>query len=283
MTYRTAVGLDVHARSIKASALDAETGEIKTMSFGYDPDSLAKWIRSFPSPVNCVYESGVTGNHLYRVLNDELGISCQIGAVSKMFRPPAEQGRKTDKRDSAFLARMLLAHNIVSVYVPDEYCEALRDLSRARDDCRIARNTCIQQLSQFLIRHGYIYNERTPKGRLKRAWGSGAYEKWLNSIIFTQEADQEVFIYYRNAASESDVKLKELDARIVYYSNHSRYKPVIDALCTLKGVSLLSAFALATEIDDFARFKNGVHLSSWLGLTTAPIFQWRKDSKRPYY
>ena len=83
--------------------------------------------------------------------------------------------------------------------------------------------------------------------------------------------------------SESDVKLKELDARIVYYSNHSRYKPVIDALCTLKGVSLLSAFALATEIDDFARFKNGVHLSSWLGLTTAPIFQWRKDSKRPYY
>ena len=32
----TFVGLDVHARSIKAVALDAMTGEVRSATFGYD-------------------------------------------------------------------------------------------------------------------------------------------------------------------------------------------------------------------------------------------------------
>ena len=35
--YVTAIGLDVHARSIKACALNPMTGEVERASFGYDP------------------------------------------------------------------------------------------------------------------------------------------------------------------------------------------------------------------------------------------------------
>ncbi|WP_204618345.1 transposase [Collinsella tanakaei] len=95
--YVTAIGLDVHARSIKAFALNPMTGECERASFGYDPAAVAEWALGFQSP-RAVYESGVTGFHLCRALN-ALGLDCVVGAVSKMQRPAADRGRKTDRRD----------------------------------------------------------------------------------------------------------------------------------------------------------------------------------------
>ena len=111
--YVTAIGLDVHARSIKACALNPMTGEVERASFGYDPASVAEWALGFESP-KAVYESGVTGFHLCRALR-ALGLDCAVGAVSKMQRPAADRGRKTDRRDAEFLARLLATRNVVSV------------------------------------------------------------------------------------------------------------------------------------------------------------------------
>ena len=50
MNYVTSIGLDVHARSITAAALNPATGEVITKKFGASPDELAEWILSFESP-----------------------------------------------------------------------------------------------------------------------------------------------------------------------------------------------------------------------------------------
>ena len=94
--YATAIGLDVHARSIKACALNPMTGEVERASFGYDPVSVAEWVLGFEEP-RAVYESGVTGFHLCRALR-ALGVDCVVGAVSKMipsmyFSPIAQTNR----------------------------------------------------------------------------------------------------------------------------------------------------------------------------------------------
>lgn len=57
----TFVGLDVHARSIKAVSLDVMTGEVRSATFGYDAGAVAEWVRSVDPKARCVYESGVTG------------------------------------------------------------------------------------------------------------------------------------------------------------------------------------------------------------------------------
>ena len=80
MSHATAIGLDVHARSIAAVALSRDTGEVAAKTFGYDPASVAEWILSFEDP-KAVYESGVTGFHLVRALRS-LGVDCVVGAVS---------------------------------------------------------------------------------------------------------------------------------------------------------------------------------------------------------
>ena len=160
--YVTAIGLDVHARSIKACALNPMTGEVERASFGYDPASVAEWALGFESP-KAVYESGVTGFHLCRALR-ALGLDCAVGAVSKMQRPAADRGRKTDRRDAEFLARLLATRNVVEVWVPDERTEAARDLSRALADARGDLQRAKQRMSKFLLRHGHVFDEPTPTG-----------------------------------------------------------------------------------------------------------------------
>ena len=60
MNHVTSIGLDVHARSVTAVALDSITGEVRSQKFGYSPAEIAGWILQLDSP-RAVYESGVTG------------------------------------------------------------------------------------------------------------------------------------------------------------------------------------------------------------------------------
>lgn len=154
----TFVGLDVHARSIKAVALDAMTGEVRSATFAYDAAAVAEWVRSLDPAAKCVYESGVTGFDLQKRLA-ALGVDCVVGAVSKMIKPSANRKRKNDRNDAEFLARMLSVGNVVEVWVPDDECEAARDLVRALDDAREDLKRCKQRLSKFLMRHGYAFSE----------------------------------------------------------------------------------------------------------------------------
>lgn len=131
----TFVGLDVHARSIKAVSLDVMTGEVRAATFGYDAGAVAEWVRSVDPRARCVYESGVTGFDLQKRLSG-LGVDCVVGAVSKMIKPSADRRRKNDRNDAEFLARMLSVGNVVEVWVPDDECEAARDLTRALEDAR---------------------------------------------------------------------------------------------------------------------------------------------------
>lgn len=109
----TFVGLDVHARSIKAVSLDVMTGEVRAATFGYDAGAVAEWVRSVDPRARCVYESGVTGFDLQKRLSG-LGVGCVVGAVSKMIKPSADRRRKNDRNDAEFLARMLSVGNVIS-------------------------------------------------------------------------------------------------------------------------------------------------------------------------
>ena len=147
----TFVGLDVHARSIKAVSLDVMTGEVRCATFGYDAGAVAEWVRSVDPKAKCVYESGVTGFDLQKRLSG-LGVDCVVGAVSKMIKPSADRRRKNDRNDAEFLARMLSVGNVVEVWVPDDECEAARDLTRALEDARDDLSRSKQRLSNKHLR-----------------------------------------------------------------------------------------------------------------------------------
>ena len=58
--YTTYVGMDVHARSIQASAVDVTTGEVYSRSFAGCPTAadVAEWLATLPQPVYCAEHRG---------------------------------------------------------------------------------------------------------------------------------------------------------------------------------------------------------------------------------
>ena len=236
MNTTTFVGLDVHARSIKAVALDAMTGEVRSATFGYDAAEVAGWVSSVDPSAKCVYESGVTGFDLQKRLSS-MGIDCVVGAVSKMIKPSADRRRKNDRNDAEFLARMLSVGNVVEVWVPDDECEAARDLVRALDDAREDLKRCKQRLSKFLLRHGLVFSETNAKGQRKKNW-TAAHWAWIRSISFPDKADDEVLAYYIDAARQAMEDKARLERLVEAEASKPRWKKRVDSVRCLKGIDV---------------------------------------------
>ncbi len=86
----TDVGLDVHARSVVACALDGRTGEVIEARLTPDYAELLVWLGRLPGPVAVTYEAGPTGFGLARFLAVE-GVECLVAAPSKLQRPSGDR------------------------------------------------------------------------------------------------------------------------------------------------------------------------------------------------
>lgn len=259
----TFVGLDVHARSIKAVSLDVMTGEVRCATFGYDAGAVAEWVRSVDPKARCVYESGVTGFDLQKSLSG-LGVDCVVGAVSKMIKPSADRRRKNDRNDAEFLARMLSVGNVIEVWVPDDECEAARDLTRALEDARDDLSRAKQRLSKFLLRHGLAFDERTPTGRRKGNW-TRAHWSWIESIRFAEGADNDVLAYYVDAVRRAAEEKARLEGLVEAEARKPRWRRRVDSLRCLKGVDTATAADLVFEAGEFSRFRNARSFARRMG------------------
>lgn len=73
-----------------------------------------------------------------------------------MHKPASDKRRKNDRNDAEFLARQLMAHNIVEVFVAGEETEGARNLSRVLEDIRDDLTRAKHRLTHLLIRWGHI-------------------------------------------------------------------------------------------------------------------------------
>ena len=134
---RTSVGLDVHARSVVAAAIDGVTGEVFRARLTPGNDVVVGWVRALPGPSAVVYEAGPTGFGLSRAFTTA-GIRCEIVAPSKIQRPAGDRV-KTDARDAMHLARLRPPRVAMAVGLDLRFCvwQCLRNklnLDQARDD-----------------------------------------------------------------------------------------------------------------------------------------------------
>ncbi|MBA2559021.1 MAG: IS110 family transposase, partial [Propionibacteriales bacterium] len=97
-TERRSVGLDVHARSVAAAAIDGVTGELFQTKLIPSHDHIREWLRQLPGPVAVTYEAGPTGFDLYRALA-AAGVRCDVAAPSKLQKPAGDRV-KTDAKDA---------------------------------------------------------------------------------------------------------------------------------------------------------------------------------------
>lgn len=254
-TERTSVGLDVHARSVAAAAIDGVTGELVQDRLTPAHDDIRDWIQALPGPVAVAYEAGPTGFGLCRALS-AVGIRCEVVAPSKLIRPSGDRV-KTDDNDALHLARLLRLDEITPVAVPTVEQETARDLVRAREDVRKDLMGARHRLSKLLLRHGVVYSGGD-------AW-TGKHDAWLRSLRFDQRAARVTFDESYDAVLTAAARRDRLDAEIEAMAADSEFTPMVRRLGCLRGVATLTGFALAVEIGDWHRF-TGRSIGSFVGL-----------------
>ncbi|MGH8581984.1 MAG: IS110 family transposase [Gammaproteobacteria bacterium] len=252
---RTSVGLDVHARSVVAAALDGVSGEVRRARLTPAHEDIERWIRGLDGPVAVAYEAGPTGFGLARFLRSR-GIACQVAAPSKLQRPVGDRV-KTDARDALHLARLLHLGEIVEVAVPTVAQEAARDLVRAREDCRGDLMSARHRCSKLLLRQGIVYSAGN-------AW-TLKHDAWLRSQRFDQAALQAAYDSAYEAMTLTVARRDRLDKAIAGLAADSEFTAVTDRLGCLRGVATLTGFALAVEIGDWNRL-TGRSIGAYLGL-----------------
>ena len=149
------VGLDVHAQKIVIAIADADGSEPRLRGdVPNEPHAIAEMMKRLgpADSLRVCYEAGPCGYGLYRQLR-KLGIRCDVIAPTLIPKRPGDRV-KTDKRDAKNLARAHRNGDLVTVWVPDEATEALRELRRHRDTAKEAQRRSRQQLAQFLLRSG---------------------------------------------------------------------------------------------------------------------------------
>ncbi|HYA53762.1 MAG TPA: IS110 family transposase [Streptosporangiaceae bacterium] len=252
---RTSVGLDVHARSVVACALDGQSGELVETRLTPDPADILRWVRERPGPVAVAYEAGPTGFGLARYLAGE-GVAVQVAAPSKLLRPSGDRV-KTDARDARHMARLLHAGQIVAVTVPDAATEAARDLVRAREDVRRDLTSARHRVSKLLLRQGIVYSGGA-------AW-TERHLAWLRRHRFDSLALQTTLDVGLETLVSIVDRRDRLDEVIEAMAADSPFTPVVRRLGCLRGVATLTAFGLAVEIGDWHRL-TGRSIGAYLGL-----------------
>jgi len=253
------VGLDVHKDSIAVAV--AAPGRAAPRFVGTTGPRLNELRKALshlgqPGELHLAYEAGPCGYVLARELI-ERGYRCEVIAVAKTPRKPGER-IKTDRRDALALARYLRAGELTPVTIPDARDEALRDLSRAREDAVRARLKARQQLNAMLLRHGLRYEG-------KSRW-TRAHERYLGQVSFAHAAQNIAYAEYRAAVREASERVARFEACLREQVEGWRFAPVVRALMTLKGIDFIAAVTLLAELGDLTRFGHPKELMSYLGL-----------------
>jgi transposase len=255
------VGLDVHKETV-AAAIAESPRDSEVRFFGNlanDPEEIRRFVTKMAArhgTVEFVYEAGPCGYSIHRQIT-AMGHRCVVVAPSRIPRRPNDRV-KNDHRDAKTLARLARAGELTGIWVPDGVHEAMRDLVRARHAAARDMKVSRLRIQSFLLKHSVEYEGKswTKKHRL-----------WLASRRFEHRAQQIAFQSLINAMEQATARRTELETQIAEILPEWSAAKVVTALQALRGVGLVIAATVVSEVGSMSRFSDPRQLMAFLGLT----------------
>jgi len=257
------VGLDVHKNQWKATIMLDDLA-LKTFSQPPDPDTLHKYLRTnFPGGnYYTAYEAGFCGFWPHKRL-EELGIHSMVVNPADIPTTDKEKRQKEDKRDSRKIAKGLRSGDLRAIYVPSDKTLEDRLLLRTRFTLVKDLNRNKNRIKSLLHFYGIKLPERfsSPQSH----W-SKSFMTWLESIEFKEESAAKSLSLRINQCKQLRQGLLEITREIRKLSKTEAYWKRVKLLTSIKGIGLINAMVILTELETIARFKKLDGLCAYIGL-----------------
>jgi transposase len=282
-------GLDVHKQTVVAT-IDGEGLKHETREFSATTRSLTElkeWLVKEGITHVAMESTGVYWKPVYHVLEPS-GITVWIVNARHVKYVP---GHKTDKRDSKWLCKLLLAGLLKPSYIPSREQRELRDLTRYRRKLteQIASNKnriiriledCNVKLSSVLSdTQGVVGTKLIDKLCDTGKIGMSDIEEVYHGKL--QASKEEILEACEGVVTEHHVfmlrmvkaDIRSCEALIVKVTSRikkilSPYENVLELLKEVPGLSTKSVEDLISEIGlDMNVFPTEKHLASWAGVS----------------
>lgn len=281
-------GMDVHkavlVATIGGSGLQTQTREFDT--FTRSLTELKEWLLGNGITHVVMESTGVYWKPVYNILESS-DLTVWIVNARHVKNIP---GHKTDKKDSQWLCKLLLAGLLKASFIPPKGQRELRDLTRYRkklvqqiasnknriigilEDCNIKLSTVLSDTSGVTALK--LINELCDGKRVSMADIEEVYHKKIEAskeqlleACNGKMTDHHIFLLQsiRTNRRQAELQIKELNQKI--RAMLSSYDNILEQLKQIPGLSTKTAEDLVAEIGlDMSVFASEKQLGKWVGV-----------------
>jgi transposase len=288
--YPSCCGLDVHKKNVTACVLRAgdkgKTARIHARfgTFTQDLERMAVWLHEQEVTHVAMESTGVYWKPVFNILEGQFELM-----VVNAQHIKAVPGRKTDQRDSEWIADLLQHGLLRGSFIPPRQTREMRDLTRYRV-------SLVEELNRIANRIQKVLEDANVKLASVATDVLGASGRAMLEAIVAGEQDTEKLAEMSKSAlrhkipelkralqgrvnehhrfllahllddfSHAEKKIALMEAEIET-RNHP-FEEAVTRLCTIPGVSRITAAVLLAEIGtDMNQFPSSQQLASWAGL-----------------
>lgn len=291
--HEVACGLDVHRSSLVACLSRGGLGtarEVEERRFGTTAREVAgfrEWLEASGCQVLGMEATGVFWRPVFRELEGRMQV-----VVGNPSHVKAIRGRKTDRKDAAWLAGKVQEDGIPGSFVPGpevregrEWARLHGNLVRARTQ---ARNQTLKLLFEVGIPLSAVLSDvfgATGMGLLEAlAEGRTAWEELEGKLrgrarlkadqirlaleVQLRGSEQAQLSFQLRRLKTLEAQVKEADGCLWAWSERFQEERIL--LTTIPGIGELAARLILAEVGaDLRAFPNAKHFAAWLGLAPA--------------
>ena len=282
-------GIDVHKDVIVSTIRGTDIKEsTKTYSgFTESIESMRDWLKENKITHIAMESTGIYWKPIYNILEEDFEIILVNARHIKNV-----PGRKTDKKDSKWIAKLLLSGLLNGSFIPPKHIRDLRDLTRYRkkiigqiaseknriqkilEDANIKLSSVVSDMSGATatkIINAMISGEEDIEELVKYRHGKmQASEEELASSLKGKLTDHHKFMLttIKESMQEKEAIIEKLNKRIEEQLKSHELTLDSELLQTIPGVGETAAASILAEIgNDMSQFPNEQHLASWAGMS----------------
>jgi transposase len=281
-----ACGADIHKKFIMATIL-SRNGNIIRGRFGMSLDEILRfkdWVINNNCESVAIESTGIYWVSIYSVLEGNIEV-----ILANAYKVKHTPGRKTDKRDSKWLAELCLNGMIEPSRIFPKDDRELRALTRAREklvnNSTQMKNRIHKELESACIKISSVLSDIFGVSGMKIINGllEGKNIDEILKLITSKkilQKEKEIREAVKNSLDPARIVLirtyleliEKIESEIEILNNEimcrmQRFKEDLEIAMSMTGMGFASASTILAEIGNYKDFETAERLASWCGLT----------------